>query len=95
MTSTRNDMADRQDIELDDEIELSCHACPKCGATAYRRDCSYCDEDGFSGHDCGEDTCCCFAPEDNVRCDVCRGRGYHEWCRKCGWDLLEQRYHAN
>lgn len=32
-------------------------------------------EEGYSHHDCGEDTCCCLYPENNVRCDICRGRG--------------------
>ena len=39
-------------------------------------ECEHCD-DGYSGHDCGEDTCCCADPIDNVVCDICRG--------ECGW----------
>ena len=38
-------------------------------------DCWNCGGEGYSHHDCGEDTCCCLYPEDNVRCDVCNGRG--------------------
>ena len=46
-------------------------------------DCWNCDGEGYSSHDCGEDTCCCLIPEDNVQCDVCRGKG--------GWiDTSEQ-----
>jgi len=36
-------------------------------------DCWNC-EDGFSHHDCGEDTCFCLEPEDNVLCDICHGK---------------------
>ena len=35
----------------------------------------------FTHHDCGEDTCCCLEPEDNVLCDVCHGHG--------GWGISE------
>ncbi|MGZ6446905.1 MAG: hypothetical protein ACXWRA_02650 [Pseudobdellovibrionaceae bacterium] len=33
--------------------------------------CWQCDGHCLVGHDCGEDTCCCLEPEDNVVCDVC------------------------
>jgi hypothetical protein len=75
-------------MSLDDDIQLSEQSCPKCRATMYERACDYCDEDGFSDHDCGDDTCCCLHPEPNVRCDVCRGRGGFIWCRACGWDTF-------
>lgn len=75
---------------MDEHIELSDKRCPNCNQEAYERECG-CD-DGVSGHDCGEDSCCCADPEDNVRCDECQGRGYHCWCRRCGWDLLEKRF---
>lgn len=39
------------------------------------RECWKCGGEGMSEHDCGEDTCCCFMPEDNVRCDICNGDG--------------------
>lgn len=32
-------------------------------------------EDGYSGHDCGEDCCPCLDPEENMVCQVCEGRG--------------------
>lgn len=35
--------------------------------------CAHCGETGFSGHDCGEDTCCCLDPEENVECFICQG----------------------
>jgi len=37
--------------------------------------CWKCDGEGFDDHDCGEDTCCCLYPEDNVPCDICMGMG--------------------
>lgn len=45
--------------------------------------CWNCGGEGLSEHDCGEDTCCCYMPEDNVRCDVCRGKG--------GWTASSQK----
>lgn len=38
-------------------------------------DCSNCGGTGYSHHECGEDTCCCLHPEDNVICDWCDGKG--------------------
>lgn len=38
-------------------------------------DCWNCDGSGYMYHDCGEDTCCCAEPENNVTCDVCNGEG--------------------
>ena len=52
----------------DDAVELV------SDGTAWRR-CWNCGGEGFSSHDCGEDTCCCIDPEDNVVCDVCGGKG--------------------
>lgn len=40
-------------------------------------------EDGYSGHDCGEDVCCCLHPEDNQRCDICNGKGGWMRCYIC------------
>ena len=37
-------------------------------------ECGQC-EDGYSYHDCGEDTCCCADPQPNVICDTCGGKG--------------------
>ncbi|MHC4616794.1 MAG: hypothetical protein ACYTEQ_03475 [Planctomycetota bacterium] len=37
--------------------------------------CWQCGGEGFSHHDCGEDTCCCRDPEPNVTCDICKGEG--------------------
>lgn len=44
-------------------------------------DCDWCGGVGVSGHDCGEDTCCCFMPDDDVVCSQCSGHG--------GWNEIE------
>jgi rRNA maturation protein Nop10 len=72
------------------DIEIADNNCPKCGSQTYRRNCDC--EEGFSHHDCGEDSCCCLAPEPNRRCSECGGKGWHNWCPTCGWDLLMNRY---
>lgn len=38
-------------------------------------DCPDCEGSGLCGHDCGEDTCCCLNPEDNLSCAKCGGSG--------------------
>lgn len=67
--------------------ELDCQ-CARCGSGATWADCESCGGGGYAGHDCGEDSCCCLHPEDNVKCDFCRGHGgrYHcgsslDWCQ--------------
>lgn len=78
-------------IDYHDSVELSDKSCPKCGAyPTHRRDCGC--YDGYSHHDCGEDCCCCLDPEPNVVCDECDGNGCLNWCPKCGWDLLQNRF---
>lgn len=53
--------------------------CPRCKCcTLLWVECENCGGEGVSGHDCGEDCCCCEDPEDNIRCDICKGKG--------GWD---------
>jgi len=39
------------------------------------QDCEHCGGYGFTHHDCGEDTCSCYEPIDNVECDICKGEG--------------------
>ena len=56
--------------------------CPHCERPMEWRDCGNCEE-GFSQHDCGDDTCCCLDPEDNVICDVCEGAGGWTHCARC------------
>jgi len=38
-------------------------------------ECEYCDGEGVDSHDCGEDSCCCDDPVNNVQCDICCGKG--------------------
>lgn len=54
-------LSDPDDDFFDEPDEME--DCPNCGGT------------GYSHHDCGEDTCCCLHPEDNVTCDRCEGKG--------------------
>ena len=56
--------------------------CEKCGWELSWRECWNCEE-GFSYHDCGEDCCCCLNPENNVRCDICYGKGGWMMCDMC------------
>jgi len=63
------------------------YQCGRCGSDLEFVDCPECGGDGMTGHDCGEDCCCCLYPEDNVTCDVCKGDGTfarclssREWC---------------
>ncbi|MDZ4344451.1 MAG: hypothetical protein U1E51_18675 [Candidatus Binatia bacterium] len=46
-------------------------------------ECWQCGGEGVAGHDCGEDCCCCLNPEDNVRCDICQGKGGWPRCYSC------------
>jgi hypothetical protein len=58
--------------------------CPKCGLEQDALECWNCDGDGFSYHDCGEDTCACLDPEEkNVRCNECHGLGRWMICPHC------------
>ena len=45
-------------------------------------DCWDCGGDGFTHHECGEDTCACLEPENNVICDTCGN--------ECGWYKCHQ-----
>ena len=45
-------------------------------------DCASCD-DGYYGHECGEDICVCLKPEENVVCTDCNGNGGFEVCVNC------------
>jgi hypothetical protein len=61
--------------------------CARCGSSVLTERCDQC-EDGFDGHDCGEDCCCCLYPEDNMVCQYCDGAGFWrqclsspEWCQ--------------
>lgn len=56
--------------------------CLRCHHSVRWIDCEQC-EDGYSYHDCGEDTCCCLDPVNNVKCDVCDGEGGWYICEGC------------
>lgn len=60
---------------------MSADQCPLHGEK-YWCECWNCDE-GYSDHDCGEDCCVCFHPENNVRCDICNGKGGWYRCYIC------------
>jgi hypothetical protein len=43
------------------------------------KDCWDCGGECFTHHECGEDTCCCINPYDNVICTTCNGKGGWEY----------------
>ena len=55
--------------------------CPRCGCCELvPEECWQCGGSGYYGHDCGEDTCVCRNPEENVVCDICDGVGGWQVC---------------
>lgn len=61
--------------------------CEKCRYELQWRECYNCGGEGVSEHDCGDDSCCCLNPADNVRCDICNGREGWYQCPHCHpWD---------
>lgn len=82
------------DFPPQDGKDYECQ-CARCGSSADFIRCENCD-DGFDGHDCGEDCCACAYPEDNVVCDICHGHcGWYacmsspEWCKENPMDGRE------
>ena len=66
--------------------------CKRCHADAHWVECDQC-EDGYTDHDCGEDTCCCLNPEPNVICDICDGESGWYICDGCGkWECTCEPY---
>lgn len=57
--------------------------CPRCGCELLWEECEYCGGEGFDGHDCGEDTCVCLDPVDNIVCGICEGLGGWWECPCC------------
>lgn len=53
--------------------------CKDCGSSMVWVNCYNC-VDGYSHHECGEDPCNCGYPEENVICDICKGKGGWEMC---------------
>ena len=62
-----------------DGREWDCQ-CARCGSTVMAEECEGCGGEGVDGHDCGEDTCACADPIDNVECSWCEGEGGHRVC---------------
>jgi hypothetical protein len=56
------------------------YQCGRCGSSIAFEECPQCCGEGYTSHDCGEDSCCCLDPEDNVPCDICHGRGTFPRC---------------
>ena len=50
-------------------------SCQRCGSSMEWVTCDTCGGEGVDGHDCGDDTCCCLYPEENIVCDICDGEG--------------------
>lgn len=76
-TEIRNGIEWYQLDREDGTKEADCQ-CARCGGSCSYWQCPDCDEYGYSYHDCGEDSCCCRYPENNVCCDTCGGTG-GEW----------------
>lgn len=55
-------------------------------------ECWSCGGEGYSGHDCGEDCCVCLIAEDNVRCDICNGKGGWWRCYTCAPATADEEY---
>jgi len=56
--------------------------CKKCKGQVEWEECQDC-EDGYSAHDCGEDTCCCVNQEKNVECQTCKRQEGWWRCYAC------------
>ena len=62
------------------------YQCGRCGSSILFETCQSCAGEGWFGHDCFEDCCCCLDPEDD-KCGTCDGEGTipiclssAEWC---------------
>ena len=62
------------------ELEMR-DICERCGCDVFFEECYDCGGEGYSHHDCGEDTCACLEPEPNVVCELCEGEGYLSQCQ--------------
>jgi hypothetical protein len=59
-------------VDFDDD---NMPVCGRCGEELEFVDCWDCGGELYTHHDCGEDTCCCLEPVDNVPCQICEGKG--------------------
>lgn len=62
-----------------DEPEL----CKKCNVPLVWKSCYNCGGEEYTHHDCGDDTCACLNPVNNVECDICEGYGGFDICENC------------
>ena len=71
-------MTNEEDMRSDD-------VCERCGCCSQEWvECYNCDDDGMTDHDCGEDSCCCLEPWNNVQCDICNGKtGWYACLGRC------------
>lgn len=53
--------------------------CGECKGPMHWEECwTGCNDGGY--HDCGDDSCCCLEPEDDMVCDECHGNGGYWVC---------------
>jgi hypothetical protein len=64
--------------------------CPKCHEETVSRCCGACGGDGYV--ELYEEDPNYYRPDEVGQCHECHGQGYHEWCQRCGWDVIEKRY---
>ena len=72
----------RHEFKFKDGIIEEYYRCSDCGGEVNWFECDSCN-DGHSHHDCGEDTCICLEPTDNVVCTDCNGKAGWWRCYKC------------
>lgn len=62
--------------------------CPRCKCCQLEFvECDNCGGEGVTDHECGDDSCCCLEPVDNVACFVCDGDGSFDLCLgRCDMD---------
>lgn len=71
--------------EINEFPDEAVEECPLCHYEMEHVDCDHCSGDG-GFHDCGEDTCCCADPDDdlNEQCEQCNGHGGYMQCPNAG-----------
>ena len=54
-------------------------------------ECLKCDSQGYTHHECGDDTCACKYPSNNIVCDICDEKTGWWKCEGCGKFLQGER----
>jgi hypothetical protein len=72
----------RHKLEMSNGMTEEYCSCPICGEEVDWVKCDSCEE-GYSDHDCGEDTCNCLNPNNNVKCSDCDGKEGWWLCHRC------------